>query len=219
MAPLLRDGHVVVGLDRSAAMLARAARRLERLSPARRARALLLRADLRSFSLRDRFCLAIAAFHSVQHLVDDADLLACFRAVRRALRPDGWFAFDVLPPDPAWIARDPERRWARTRFRHPGTGELLVYTTNHRYDPIRRVLHMRLYYQPVDARGRRRGAERVHRLCHRQLAPGEVAGLLARAGLDVVARFGGFDGRPLQQDAQISDEQHIYVARPRRKKS
>jgi SAM-dependent methyltransferase len=219
MLPLLRDGHVVVGLDRSPPMLARAARRLQRLSPARRSRALLLRADLRSFALRDRFCLAISAFHSVQHLVDDADLVACFRAARRALLPNGWFAFDLLPPDPAWIARDPDRRWARTRFRHPGTGERLVYTTNHRYDPARQVLHVRIYYQPVDALGRRRGAERVQRLCHRQLTPGEVARLLARAGLEVAASFGGFDGRPLQQGEDSSDEQHIYVARPRRRKS
>jgi SAM-dependent methyltransferase len=218
MLPLLRDGQTVVGLDRSGPMLARAAWRLRRLSPARRARALLLRADLRAFAFRDRFSLAISAFHSVQHLIDDGDLLACFQAVRHALQPDGWFAFDLLPPDAAWITRDPERRWARTRFRHPGTGERLVYTTNHHYDPVRRALHMRLYYQPIDARGRRRGRERVRRLCHRQLAPAEVAALLGRAGLQIVARFGGFDGRPLQEDGESSDEQHIYVARPRRGK-
>jgi SAM-dependent methyltransferase len=209
----------VLGLDRSRPMLARAAWRLARLSPARQARALLLRADLRSFALRDRFCLAISAFHSLQHLVDDRDLLACFRAVRRALVPGGWFAFDLLPPDEAWLARDPTRRWARTRFRHPQTGERLIYTTNHHYDPIRRALHIRLYYQPVDARGRRRGTEQVRRLCHRQLQPDEVARLLERAGLEIVARFGGFDGRPLQGIADGSDEQHIYVARPLRKKT
>jgi SAM-dependent methyltransferase len=214
MLPLLRDGNVVVGVDRSRAMLARAARRLSRLSPARRSRAMLLRADIRSFALRGRFRLAISAFHSLQHLVDDGDLLACFRAVRRALLPDGWFAFDLLPPDAAWIARDPERRWARTRFRHPTTGQQLVYTTNHRYDPVRRALHIRLYYQPVDAQGRRRGPERVHRLCQRQLDPDEVSRLLGRAGLKVIARFGAFDGSPLQENSDRSDEQHIYVARP-----
>ncbi len=218
MVPLLRDGHTVVGLDRSAPMLARAAWRLARLSPARRARALLLRADLRSFALRGRFGLAVSAFHSVQHLIDDRELLACFRAVKAALLPDGWFAFDLLPPDPAWIARDPQRRWARTRFRHPGTGERLIYTTNHRYDPARRALHIRLYYQPVDAGGRQRGNERVQRLCHRQLWPSEVEKLLRRAGLKIVARFGGFDGRPLDGGPEVPVEQHIYVARPLRRR-
>ncbi len=218
MLPLLRDGHAVVGLDRSQAMLVRASRRLSRLSPARRPRALLLRADIRSFALHRRFGLVISAFHSLQHLVDDRDLIACFRAVRRALVPDGWFAFDLLPPDPAWIARDPERRWARTQFRHPTTGERLIYTTNHRYDPIRRALHIRLYYQPVDARGNRRGPERVHRLCHRQLSPDEVVRLLARADLELASSFGGFDARPLQPSTLEPVEQHIYVARPKFRK-
>src|SRR5579872_1344764 len=45
LLPLLRDGHVVVGLDRSGPMLARAAARVGRLGASARGRALLLRAD------------------------------------------------------------------------------------------------------------------------------------------------------------------------------
>jgi SAM-dependent methyltransferase len=217
MIPLLRDGNTVVGVDRSPAMLSRAAWRLGRLSAARRARALLLRADLRALALRGRFALALSAFHSVQHLIDDRDLLACFRGVRRALRPDGWFAFDLLPPDPDWIARDPSKRWCRTRVHHPTTGQRLIYTTNHVYDPSRRALHMRLYYQPVDVEGRPCGREWVRKLCHRQLDPAEVARLLGRAGLEIVARFGGFDGRPSGESPGIRDDQHVYIARPWRR--
>ena len=215
LVPLLRDGHTVVGLDRSPAMLARAAARLRRQSATRRARALLLAADLRAFAFAPGFALAICAFHSVQHLVGRRALVGFLRAVRASLVPGGWFAFDVLPPDPAWIARDPARRWARTIFRHPETRQRLVYTTNHVYDRRRRALHMRMYYQPIDERGRNTGAERTMRLCHRQLAPVEVAALLAAAGLELVTTFGGFDGRP-QGDG---DDEHIYVARrPRARK-
>jgi SAM-dependent methyltransferase len=211
LVPLLRDGHTVVGVDRSPAMLARAAWRANRLGPTRRRRALLVRADLRALPFRrDTFAFAFAAFHSVQHLVDARDLLRFFRGVRSCLRPDGELVFDVLPPDPAWLARDPNRRWARTVFRHPVTRERLVYTTNHTYDPGRRALHMRLYYQPVDERRRPRGPERLVRLCHRQLEPFEVEGLLARAGFAVSATFGGWDERPLDTDG----DQHIYRARP-----
>jgi SAM-dependent methyltransferase len=211
LVPLLRDGHTVVGLDRSATMLARAARRVHRLAATRRARALLVRGDLRAFSFTPRFGLAICAFHSVQHLVDDRDLIGFFRRVRAALVPGGWFAFDVLPPSPAWLARDPNRRWARTTFHHPETGERLVYTLSQSYEPRRKALHMRFHYQPVDERGRPSGAERLVRLCHRQLPPEDVRRLLSRAGLEIVASFGGFDARPLAPD----DDQHVYVARRR----
>jgi SAM-dependent methyltransferase len=214
LVPLVRDGHTVVGLDRSRPMLARGAARLRRLSKSRRNQALLFQSDLRRFAVRRPFALAICAFHSIQHLVADDDLLRCFRAVKQCLEPGGWFAFDLLPPDPVWLGRDPERRWARTRFVHPGTGERLIYTQSQRYDSGRKALHMRMYYQPVDPRGRPIGEERVMRLCHRQLTPLEVKELLARAGFDIIASFGGFDGRPLDGRPDGDDDQHIYVARP-----
>lgn len=211
MIPLLRDGHQVVGLDCSAAMLSAARKRVSRLAPLRRKSCLILRADMRSFSCAPRFSLAVAAFHSVQHLYALRDFRAFLRATRAALVPGGWLAFDVLPPDPRWVFRDPVRRWGRTRFRHPSSGQRLIYTNNHEYDRRRQVLHMRIYYQPVDAQGRPSGPERVVRLCHRQLEPGQVQTLLAEQGFRLLESFGGFDGRPLDQD---SDE-HIYVAAAR----
>jgi SAM-dependent methyltransferase len=222
--PLLRDGHSVVGLDLSGPMLDAAARRVARLSSARRRRAQLLRGDLRCLPLGERaFSLAICAFHSVQHLVDDRDLRACFRAVHAALVPGGWFAFDLLPPDPAWIYRDPTRRWGRTVFRHPTSGQRFVYTNNHTFDAERRALHIRLYYQPIDQAGRPVGPERIHRLCHRQMTPAEVTALLEEAGLELLATFGGFDGRPLTGaivgPADEADDEHIYVARRPRERS
>jgi hypothetical protein len=163
-------------------MLAAASRRVLRLSAARRQRCLLVRADLRSFACRPRFVLAVAAFHSVQHLYTTTDLQRFLRATRACLVSGGWLAFDVLPPDPAWIGRDPLRRWGRTVFHHPVSGQRLVYTNYHRFDPRKRVLHMRLCYQPLDEHGRLAGPERVVRLCHRQLEPSLVKGLLARTG-------------------------------------
>jgi SAM-dependent methyltransferase len=246
MLPMLRDGLTVVGVDHAPAMLARAAAKIARLSPAARARALLVRADLRRFAFQGfarpcpsgaaagraratgpapRFTFAVAAFHSVQHLITDRDLLAFLRAARRALDPRGWLAFDVFVPDPRFLARDEQRRWDRTPFRDPASGERLVYTINHQFDRRRRVLLMRMYYQPVDGRGRATGPERVRRLCHRQLDAGEVRALLDQAGLRLVAAWSDFAGTPLNDEtpeqaplharAEAPSEQHIYLAQPR----
>jgi SAM-dependent methyltransferase len=218
LVPLLRDGHCVVGIDRAPAMLAAAARRVARLSPARRKRALLVRADLRALALRPRFAMVIVAFHSVQHLYSDADLRRFFGAVAGSLAPGGWLAFDVLPPDPRWLSRGDHRRWARTIFRHPSTRERLVYTTDHRYDGARRLLDMRLYYQPIDERGRSSGPERTVRLCHRQLWPAEVGQLLAAAGFRLMGSFADFAGSALPDGDGLPADEHVYVARlsPRR---
>jgi len=217
MLPLVRDGHVVVGVDRAGPMLARAAARLARLAPAARRRALLVRGDFSRLPLRasPRFALGVVAFHGVQHLATDRELVAFFRSVRARLVPGGWLAFDVFAPSASFLARDPARRWDATRFRHPTTGQRLLYTTTHELDARARALRMRFHYRPVDARGRPRGAERSVELVHRQLAPAEIRALLARAGLDAIASWGGFDGRPLAAD-NSETEQNVYLAqRPR----
>jgi SAM-dependent methyltransferase len=185
----------------------------DRLGAPARARLLLVRGTLERLPLgrRPRFAFAVSAFHSVQHLHRDADLVRFFRAVRAALRPGGWFAFDLFAPDARLLARAPGQRWGRTRFRHPITRRPLVYTVSQRFDRRRRTLAMTFHYQPVDARGRPRGRERRVLLEHRLLAPDEVARLLARAGLALIARWGGFDGRPLAPD-NSDGEQHIYLA-------
>lgn len=238
LAPLLRDGHVVVGLDRSAPMLARAAARVRRLAPGVRARAALLRADLRAFafrsdgnpgrvpapsrdglragqarapSTRGPFVFAVCAFHSIQHLTTDAELLKFLRAVRAALIPGGWFAFDVFVPEPTFLARPPQRRWDRTLFRHPGPGkQRFVYTmASPRLSDDGRALLMTMHYQPVDGGGRPRGPEIAVRLCHRQLPPATVDRLLNRAGLQQIGAWSSFDGAP----PDPASEQHIYLAR------
>jgi SAM-dependent methyltransferase len=211
LIPLVRDGHRVLGIERSQPMLAAAQRRVARLSPLRQKQCQLIEADLRSFSVPAKATLAIAAFHSVQHLLTDDDFVAFLKAVRSSLMKGGWLAFDVLPPDPRWLHRDSERRWGRTIFRHPTTQERTRYTTNHRFDPQTRLLHMRLYYQPVDDDNNPRGPERVLRLCHRQLWPKDVERMLKSTGFRTFATFSGFDGRSLDDDPEPADE-HVYVA-------
>lgn len=211
LVPLVRDGHDVFGIDCSAEMLAAAARRIARMSKHRRAQCSLALADMRTFALRRKASLAIAAFHSVQHLLTDEDILAFLRATRRNLAKGGWLAFDVLPPDPEWLARSPTKRWGRTVFHHPVTRQRFVYTNNHVFDPDQRLLHVRLYYQPVDGNGQPQGKERVIRLCHRQLWPKDIEHMLNQAGFRLIETFAGFDGRLLSDQPAGADE-HIYLA-------
>jgi SAM-dependent methyltransferase len=219
MVPLLQDGHVVVGVDHARAMLARAAERVARLPPSGRRRALLVRADLRRLAVEaaPRFALAIVAFHGIQHLVTDAELLGFFRRVRAALIPGGWLAFDLFAPDPAFMARvraaGPARRWHRTLFRHPLTGRREAYSASYAFDARRGTLLTTFHYQPVDALGRRRGPERHVRLCHRQLEPTAVADLLTRAGLALLQSWGDFRGAPLEATTSGGSEQHVHLAR------
>lgn len=191
--PLLRDGHQVVAVDASAPMLAALEARLARAPAAVRARCRVVRADLLDVAVGGRYPLVLAAFNVLEHLYTRVELAACLRRVAAHLAPGGRFVFDVQVPDVAWLARDPQKRWARTRFRDPRTGASMVYSTNHDYDPIAQIALIRLYYERADGRGR----PRVVHLSQRKWFPAELEALVAGAGFVVEERFGDFDGRPL----------------------
>jgi len=214
LIPLARDGFDVVGVDLSAPMLARAGAKRRQQGRRLAGRTLLLRGDLRALPLRGPFPLAVMAFHTIQHLVEDDELVETLRGVRRVLGPDGWLAFDVFAPRARWLARAPNRRFDATVFRHPGTKQRLQYSVSHHLDERRRALHVWFHYRRVSLEGRvaSRGSS-VH-LCHRQLTPVEVEALLTRAGLRLIGRWGGFHDEPLGDGT--TSEQHVYLARPAR---
>ena len=200
--PLARDGHLVLGLDLSAPMLARAQARAGSLGRAARNRIAFARADFRSFAVAPRFSLIMCPFNAFQHLYTAADVQRFLGCVRAALAPGGLFVFDVLNPDLRWLSRDPARRWARTRFRHPVTGHRYEYSTNQTYDPVAQIAYMRIYYRSLDSGTDGDGTEHVVRLAHRQFFPAELMQLVHSAGLLVVDRYGGFQGEALEDGSE-----------------
>ncbi|MDB4954112.1 MAG: Methyltransferase type 12 [Myxococcales bacterium] len=208
---LARAGHEVVAVDASPQMLARLRSRVAALPKAAGARVQVVPGDLRNFDVlsrspasagslhsRSRFPLAIAAFNVLEHLYTRGELHACLERVAAHLAPGGAFAFDVQMPDLAWLIRDPNKRWAKTRFTDPTTKRAMYYSTNHDYDPVNQIVMIRLYYEPVDGRG----PSRVVHLSQRKFFPAELEALVAHAGFRVVDQFGDFQWRPLDGSAE-----------------
>jgi SAM-dependent methyltransferase len=203
LIPLARDGWRVTGVDASQKMLDRCQARLARVAGAD---VQLVRGDFREIALGRRFPLVICPFNAFMHLYSREDVERFLAVVRAHLAPGGLFAFDVLNPDLAWLSRDPTRRWARTRFRHPRTGKITYYSTSLTYDAALQIAFMRIYYEP------RGGRERMVRLTHRQFFPLELADLLHYNGFAVEAHEGGFDGGALVPES----EEQVLRCRSRR---
>jgi SAM-dependent methyltransferase len=210
LVPLARDGHHIVGVDAAPKMLARCRDRLAHAGSAVAARVDLHEGDFREISLGRRFPLVICPFNAFMHLYSRTDVERFLTVVRAHLAPGGLFAFDVLNPDLGWLSRDPHRRWARTKFRHPRTGKRMVYSTSVSYDAALQIAFMRIYYQPETG-----GRERVVRLVHRQFFPLELEALLHYNGFEISSHEGGFDGKPLLPES----EEQVICARSRREKS
>jgi SAM-dependent methyltransferase len=198
---IARDGRSIVGLDRSAQMLARARHRLAAAGRKVAPRATFLRADMRAFAFGRRFGLVFCPFNTLQHLYTRHDVASCFDRVRDALADGGRFAFDVMNPDLRWLARDPTKRWARTRFRHPQTGVRYEYTTNQTYDCVTQIAHMRIYYEEIEVPPERRRTH-VVRLAHRQFFPAELEALVTANGFRIETRWGGFGEEELDDASE-----------------
>jgi len=210
--PLAEDGHRVIALDRMPAMLELLRQKL--VGTPHADRVTVMEGDMRDLPLADAsVALVMAPFNGLMHLYTHRDLLSCFREVQRVLTPGGVFAFDVQLPDLDWLMWDPDKRHAVTRFRHPTTGEDLVYSTNHTYDPATQICHVRIYYDRASPRGRKfkpppRPLRLVH-LAHRQIFPEELRGLVISAGLELESLSGDFEDLPLR----IGVESQVAVCR------
>lgn len=121
--PLAKDGHEVVGIDRSPGMLARAAVRAK----AARAKLTLVQADMRTFSLERTFPLVAIPFNTFL-MLEPGDRWACLARCREHLSTAGRVAIDVFQPDPnrvagmdgavreEWRRSDPETGHVVTKF-------------------------------------------------------------------------------------------------------
>jgi SAM-dependent methyltransferase len=88
---LCRRGMTVTGIELEPAMLGMA-----RTNAARVGFDISWRlGDMRNFNTRNKVDLVTCFFDSVNYLPQDDDLAGCFLSVAAALRPGGWFAFDL----------------------------------------------------------------------------------------------------------------------------
>jgi SAM-dependent methyltransferase len=88
---MARRGWRVTGVDASAGMIERAEAKAAPL----RLPVSFLRQDMRSFRLPGEVNMVTSFFDSLNHILSPGDLAGVFRRVHAALRPGGWFVFDM----------------------------------------------------------------------------------------------------------------------------
>jgi len=204
--PLARAGVRLVGIDRSAAMLARlrAALPRTRRAPARpdatgvkAARLQLVRGDIRDLPFAaGTFSAVLAPYGVLQSLVADRDLAAALGSITRVLAPGGTLVVDLVPDVPRW-------REYRNRIQLRGRasrGTHLTLVESVRQDRARRLTTFEERYIEC-----RKGGTAEHRfaLTFRTLSIRQMKTRLARAGLMVDAVLGDYRGRPWDARAEV----------------
>jgi len=188
----------VIGLDSNPSMLDQARRKA-------RAAAVDIQyvlGDMREFDLgRDDIDLAILSFNTIGVLLSLEDAVACLRCTRRHLASTGRLVIDTFLPSPQRLLAEE----LKIDYVLPDDERIMI-TAQRSYNPA-----LQLRVLDLVLRSSAGGPPQTDRSEVHVYYPAELALLLANAGFDVVAMYGGYDQRRL--DAR--SHRLIVVATPR----
>ena len=197
--PLARAGVSLVGVDRSAAMLARARRRVLRRHTAwpERQALTLVQGDIRALPFgTGGFSMVVAPYGVLQSLLRDRDLSATLDSVARVLAVGGIFGLDLVPDVPNWREY---RNKVQMRGRAAG-GAHLTLVESVRQEPRR---HLTTFEQRYIERRGRKIAEHRFELTFRTLPIRTMTRKLEAAGFTVDAVLGDYRGRPWDERSDV----------------
>jgi ubiquinone/menaquinone biosynthesis C-methylase UbiE len=197
--PLTRICARLVGLDRSAPMLTRAAARATALGRRKNGRArgclTLVRGDMRTLPFAAAtFTGVIAPYGVLQSLTRERDLSATLNDVTRVLAPGGLLGIDLVPDVPNW------REYAnkvqmRGRAAH---GAHLTLVESVRQDRERRLT---MFDQEYVVRRGGRTSRHQFTLTFRTLPIQAIRRRLERRGFRIEALLGDYHGSPWDERA------------------
>ena len=193
--PLGRAGIDVVGIDRSAPMLARARQRVRR---AKLANVALVRGDIRHLPFRKPFAMVAAPYGILQSLLRERDLQATLDAVHAALSRGGTFGMELVADLPSW--EEYRKRVSLKGWRRGSSGSHVTLIETVRQD---RRKGLTIFDQEFTERvGRRRTVHRFA-LTFRTLSVPQMARRLEKAGFEVTATLGDYRGAPWDARAEV----------------
>jgi SAM-dependent methyltransferase len=188
--PLALDGHEIVGLDASHAML----RSARGKANAEGVEITFVHDDMRSFELDRRFALVIISCNSLAHLTTNEELKSCLHTVARHLDSGGLLAFDIVNPNLRELLRPQTQSVRLDVGRNPSAAVAVEEVAT--YDPVQqiRVAQWRILDKTDCSR-------EIAPLRLRVLYPQELPLLLNAAGFELAARYGDFNGNPLSSQS------------------
>ncbi len=188
LAGLVRAGHQVVGVDRSAPALARAAARLT-ASGVAQGRWRLEVADARALALGERAALVLAPLDFLGYCLTRHDQLAVLAGARAHLWPQGQLAIDV-PFPPGAIVGQPEGVLVHQWTHEGADGARVTKWWAREIDAARQVQQLTGYYDVAAPDGTLR--RWVHELTLRYYFRYELELLLGLAGFEVDGVYGTY---------------------------
>ena len=196
LIPTARQGIKISGVDLSDDMLAICRSKLSQEAAEVQERIRIHKADIRHFDLGARFKLITIPFRPFQHLITVEEQLACLSCVRQHLEAGGRLVLDVFNPSLTALGDESgltERKGSKPVL-IPDGRRVMQASRTASLDLERQVISVELIYYVTNANGREERL--VHAFPFRYFFRYEMEHLLARAGFEIEALYGDFDGGP-----------------------
>ena len=202
--PIALGGIELVGLDSSTAMLERAQQKAESAGATGLS---LLQADMRNFSLPDKFNLIIIPFRGLLSVLSVEDEVRVLANIKRHLAPGGKFVFDIFVPDLNMMVQEGDVPYHFRDVTDPSTGNQIVLWNQASYDAYTQVMSIRTTIEYLDYYGR--VSDKIYRdFALRYIFRWEMYHLLRACGYDILALYGDFE----RQDFDENSANMIWVA-------
>ena len=198
-ARLLERASVVVGVDLSETMLARARAKLASTAST------FVHADITTLQLDREFDLIIAPFRVLQALETDEQVRGLFQVIRDHLASEGLAILNVfnpfLPRDEMATGWPQEESGLVEEHTLPNGESLKVFDERRRIDPERQVLYPKLIHRRF--RGAELVDEHVNPICMRYYYPDQFCDLIESHGFKVLDRWGGYSEEPYGEGGEL----------------
>lgn len=198
--PIAEDmpaGSRVVGVDLSPKMI--------EIARARAPEHTWVVGDICAPPVTGRFDLIVICFHTLQLLLEDAQLDQAFGAIAGLLTPGGRFAFDIYQPNLEFLATVGPEPYVTRRFADTTGRDIEVVELNGKYDSESRILSGDWVMRDAATGAAIDVAPIIQRV--RQFFPADIDRALTKAGMHWVERFGELDRRPLEP----ASKRQVYV--------
>jgi SAM-dependent methyltransferase len=208
LIPTVQAGCDITGLDFSRFMLNKCQEKLASQTKEVQSRVKLIQGDMTKFATGEQYALITIPFRPFQHLITIEEQKACLTCVRKHLKPDGLFIFDVFHPyvprlsDPKYLMEidvDPRIDLPDGRVLRRTT-RTIAFHREEQYNDIE-IIH---YVHHPNGKEERL----VHSFPMRYFYRYEMEHLLTLCGFKIVEFFGDFDRSPFSADSP----EMIFVA-------
>lgn len=200
--PLAKTGCRVVGIDTNEKMLAVAREKLSKEPESVQSRIKLVKADMRSFKLEERFSLCIIPFCSFLHMLTIEDQEACLSAINSHLMPGGNLIISIFNPD---LSR-PQNVVRLQKVKQRGD-ELIMRFFTQSFDFPNQITFGNYIYDFVKPDGKVRRLLVPFKI--RYIFYDEMCHLLARTGYEIENVYGDEKKSPFQPNSSLM----VFIAR------